>query len=153
MESMQDKLRILSGLYGILKPLDEIRPYRLEMGTSLKLGAHKNLYSYWKTKLTAQLNAELKEGELVVNLASKEYFSALDAGSIQAEIVTPHFKDFKNGKLKIISFFAKKARGMMVRHLIDQDASSIEDIKSFTTAGYAYSEAETLDALNPVFIR
>ena len=72
MESMQDKLRILSGLYGILKPLDEIRPYRLEMGTSLKLGAHKNLYSYWKTKLTSQLNAELKEGELVVNLASKE---------------------------------------------------------------------------------
>jgi cytoplasmic iron level regulating protein YaaA (DUF328/UPF0246 family) len=123
------------------------------MGTSLKLGAHKNLYSYWKTKLTAQLNAELKEGELVVNLASKEYFSALDAGSIHADIVTPHFKDFKNGKLKIISFFAKKARGMMVRHLIDQDASSIEDIKSFTTAGYAYSEAETLDALNPVFIR
>jgi cytoplasmic iron level regulating protein YaaA (DUF328/UPF0246 family) len=153
MESMQDKLRILSGLYGILKPLDEIRPYRLEMGTSLKLGTHKNLYSYWKTKLTAQLNAELKQGELVVNLASKEYFSALDASSIHAEIVTPHFKDFKNGKLKIISFFAKKARGMMVRHFIDQDASSIEDIKSFTTAGYAYSEAETLDALNPVFIR
>jgi len=152
-ESMQDKLRILSGLYGLLKPLDEIRPYRLEMGTSLKLGKHNNLYSYWKTKLTAQLNAELEEGELVVNLASKEYFSAIDANAVQADIVTPHFKDFKNGKLKIISFFAKKARGMMVRHLIEQGATSLADLKSFTADGYAYSASESSDEWNPVFIR
>ena len=152
-ESMQDKLRILSGLYGLLKPLDEISPYRLEMGTSLKLGKHNNLYSYWKTKLTAQLNAELEEGELFVNLASKEYFSAIDANAVQADIVTPHFKDFKNGKLKIISFFAKKARGMMVRHLIEQGATSLADLKSFTADGYAYSASESSDEWNPVFIR
>lgn len=152
-EILQEKLRILSGLYGLLKPLDVIRPYRLEMGTSLKLDAHKNLYSFWKNKLTEQLNLELKEGELLVNLASKEYFSAIDEKAIKNAIVTPHFKDFKNGKLKIISFFAKKARGMMVRHLIEQNASTLEDIHSFTLGGYAFSSTETVDEMNPVFVR
>jgi cytoplasmic iron level regulating protein YaaA (DUF328/UPF0246 family) len=123
------------------------------MGTSLKLDAHKNLYSFWKNKLTEQLNLELKEGELLVNLASKEYFSAIDEKAIKNTIVTPHFKDFKNGKLKIISFFAKKARGMMVRHLIEQNASTLEDIHSFTSGGYAFSSTETVDAMNPVFVR
>ena len=151
--ALEDRLRILSGLYGLLKPLDAIRPYRLEMGTLFKLGSHKNLYSFWKTKITNQLNAELKEGELLVNLASKEYFSAVDIKSIHSPIATPHFKDFKNGKLKIISFFAKKARGMMVRYLIDQGASSIEDILGFNLDGYAFSESETQDVLNPVFVR
>jgi len=150
---LEDKLRILSGLYGLLKPLDAIRPYRLEMGTSLVLDKHNNLYSFWKTKITEQLNAELEEGEILVNLASKEYFSAVDAKSIYSKIVTPHFKDFKNGKLKVISFFAKKARGMMVRHLIDQDATSIEDVIEFNAEGYAFSDSETQDALNPVFVR
>jgi cytoplasmic iron level regulating protein YaaA (DUF328/UPF0246 family) len=153
MESMQNKLRILSGLYGLLRPFDEIKPYRLEMGTSLKLGKHKNLYSFWKTKITDQLNAELEDGELLVNLASKEYFSAVDAEAIQASIVTPHFKDFKNGKLKIISFFAKKARGMMARYLLEQKATTLEDLKGFSSEGYAYSEEESLDSMNPVFIR
>jgi len=153
LKTLEDKLRILSGLYGLLRPLDAIRPYRLEMGTSLILDKHKNLYSFWKSKITDQLNAELKEGELLVNLASKEYFSAIDSKSIQSPIVTPQFKDFKNGKLKIISFFAKKARGTMVRYLIDMDASSINEILGFNFDGYTFSESETLDELNPVFVR
>ena len=151
--TLEDKLRILSGLYGLLRPLDAIRPYRLEMGTSLILNTRKNLYSFWKSKITQQLNAELKEGELLVNLASKEYFSAIDSKSIQSPIVTPQFKDFKNGKFKIISFFAKKARGMMVRYLIDKDASSINEILGFNFDGYNFSESETQDELNPVFVR
>ena len=151
--TLEDKLRILSGLYGLLKPLDAIRPYRLEMGTSLILDTHKNLYSFWKSKITNQLNAELKKGELLVNLASKEYFSAIDSKLIQSPIVTPHFKDFKSGKFKIISFFAKKARGMMVRYLIDIDASSINEILGFNFDGYTFSESETQDELNPVFVR
>ena len=153
LNTLEDKLRILSGLYGLLRPLDAIRPYRLEMGTSLILDNHMNLYSFWKSKITDQLNTELKEGELLVNLASKEYFSAIDSKSIQSPIVTPQFKDFKNGKFKIISFFAKKARGMMVRYLIDMDASSINEILGFNFDGYTFSESETQDELNPVFVR
>lgn len=152
-EILEEKLLILSGLYGLLKPFDAIRPYRLEMGTSLKLDANKNLYSFWKAKITEQLNTELEEGELLVNLASKEYFSAFDARSIHNPIITPQFKDFKNGKLKVISFFAKKARGMMVRYLVNCDASSIDNILSFTASGYAFSESETQDSINPVFVR
>lgn len=152
-KTLEDKLRILSGLYGLLRPLDAIRPYRLEMGTSLTFDTDKNLYSFWKTKITDQLNAELKEGELLVNLASKEYFSAIDSKSIKSPIVTPQFKDFKNGKLKIISFFAKIARGMMVRYLIDKDASSINEILGFNFDGYNFSKSETQDELNPVFVR
>ena len=152
-KTLEDKLRILSGLYGLLRPLDAIRPYRLEMGTSLTFDTDKNLYSFWKTKITDQLNAELKEGELLVNLASKEYFSAIDSKSIKSPIVTPQFKDFKNGKLKIISFFAKIARGMMVRYLIDKDASSINEILGFNFDGYTFSKSETQDELNPVFVR
>lgn len=152
-EQMQGQLRILSGLYGFLKPLDAIQPYRLEMGTALKVGSHKNLYSFWKDKITNQLNAEMDSDELFINLASNEYFSVIDAKSLVAKIVTPQFKDFKNGKLKIISFFAKKARGMMARHLIENNASKMEDIISFTSQGYSYSEEETTDVLSPVFIR
>ena len=152
-KTLEDKLRILSGLYGLLRPLDAIRPYRLEMGTSLTFDTNKNLYSFWKTKITDQLNAELNEGELLVNLASKEYFSAIDSKSIKSPIVTPQFKDFKNGKLKIISFFAKIARGMMVRYLIDKDASSINEILGFNFDGYTFSKSETQDELNPVFVR
>ena len=127
-DRMQNQLRILSGLYGLLRPLDLIQPYRLEMGTNFSLGTHKNLYDFWKDKTTQQLNLEMEEGELFVNLASNEYFNVIDIKKLVAKIVTPQFKDFKNGKLKIISFFAKKARGMMVRHLVDVNAKSIEDI-------------------------
>ena len=152
-DQMQNQLRILSGLYGILKPLDLIQPYRLEMGTNFSIGKHKNLYDFWKDKTTQQLNLEMEEGELFVNLASNEYFNVIDVEKLEAKIVTPQFKDFKNGKLKIISFFAKKARGMMVRHLVDVDAKTIEDIKAFNSDGYSYSENETVDPSKPIFTR
>ncbi len=152
-EQMQSQLRILSGLYGLLKPLDRIQPYRLEMGTSFQVGTYKNLYEFWKDKVTDQLNSEMEEGELVVNLASKEYFGAINTKRLNAPVISPEFKDFKNGKLKIISFFAKKARGMMARHLIDQTATSIDDIRSFTKGGYHFSKEETLNEMQPVFIR
>ena len=152
-DRMQNQLRILSGLYGLLRPLDLIQPYRLEMGTNFSLGTHKNLYDFWKDKTTQQLNLEMEEGELFVNLASNEYFNVIDIKKLVAKIVTPQFKDFKNGKLKIISFFAKKARGMMVRHLVDVNAKTIEDIKTFNSDGYSYSANETVDPSKPVFTR
>ena len=137
-DSMQDKLRILSGLYGILKPLDLVQPYRLEMGTKLPIGTKKNLYEFWKVTLTKALNAELTKDELVINLASTEYFSALDHKKLIAPLITPEFKDYKDGKLKMISFFAKKARGLMVRYILDTNASTIEDLKLFNYEGYAF---------------
>ena len=152
-QQMQDRLRILSGLYGLLKPLDAIQPYRLEMGTSFKVREAKNLYAFWKNKITNQLNDELEEGALFVNLASNEYFSAVDAKKLNAPLVSPQFKDFKNGKLKGISFYAKKARGMMARHLIQNHAFSLDDVLAFKSGGYSYSESETTDPLSPVFIR
>jgi cytoplasmic iron level regulating protein YaaA (DUF328/UPF0246 family) len=152
-QQMQERLRILSGLYGLLKPLDAIQPYRLEMGTSFKVGEAKNLYAFWKNKITNQLNDELEEGALFVNLASNEYFGAVDAKNIKVPVVSPQFKDFKNGKLKVISFYAKKARGMMVRHLIQSQASNLDDLIAFKSGGYSYSESETVDPLSPVFIR
>lgn len=138
LEVLQDKLRILSGLYGILKPLDLIQAYRLEMGTKLPIGEAKNLYEYWKETVTKTLNKELKKDELFVNLASNEYFSAVDVKALKVPVITPDFKDYKDGKLKIISFFAKKARGMMVRYIIDTDAETIDDLKGFNYEGYQF---------------
>ena len=135
---LEDKLRILSGLYGVLKPLDLMQPYRLEMGTSLPIGTKKNLYEFWKKKVTASLNSELQENELFINLASNEYFSAVDTKTLKVPVITPEFKDYKDGKLKMISFFAKKARGMMVRYIIDTNAETIEDLKGFNYEGYAF---------------
>ncbi len=138
LEILQAKLRILSGLYGILKPLDLMQPYRLEMGTSLPIGTKKNLYEFWKKKVTQFLNDELQEHELFINLASNEYFSAVDTKTLKAPVVTPEFKDYKDGKLKMISFFAKKARGLMVRYIIDNNAETIDDLKQFNYEGYAF---------------
>lgn len=135
---LQDKLRILSGLYGILKPLDLMQPYRLEMGTSMSIGTNKNLYEFWKKKLTKTLNDELQTNELFLNLASNEYFSAVDTKSLKVPVITPEFKDYKDGKLKMISFFAKKARGLMVRYIIDTNAETIDDLKQFHYEGYAF---------------
>lgn len=135
---LQDKLRILSGLYGILKPLDLMQPYRLEMGTSMSIGTNKNLYEFWKKKLTKALNDELQNNELFLNLASNEYFSAVDVKSLKVPVITPEFKDYKDGKLKMISFFAKKARGLMVRYIIDTNAETIDDLKQFHYEGYAF---------------
>jgi cytoplasmic iron level regulating protein YaaA (DUF328/UPF0246 family) len=138
LEIVQDSLRILSGLYGYLKPLDLMQAYRLEMGTKLPIGESKNLYEFWKNTITKSLNKELKEGELFVNLASNEYFSAIDTKALKVPVITPDFKDYKNGKLKIISFFAKKARGMMVRYIIDTKAKTIDDLKGFNYDGYQF---------------
>ena len=135
---LQDKLRILSGLYGILKPLDLMQAYRLEMGTSIAIGSNKNLYEFWKTSVTDYLNSDLNKEELFLNLASNEYFSAVDTKKLKAPIITPEFKDYKDGKLKMISFFAKKARGLMVRYIIDMNAETVEDLKSFNYEGYAF---------------
>ena len=136
LDDLQDKLRILSGLYGYLNPLDLVQPYRLEMGTSLHFEDYKNLYDFWKPTLTESLNKEMKEGELLINLASKEYASAIDFKQLKATIVTPDFKDYKDGKLKIISFYAKKARGLMVRYILDTNAKTIDDLKGFDYEGY-----------------
>ena len=135
---LQDKLRILSGLYGLLKPLDLMQAYRLEMGTSIKIGTKNNLYEFWKKTITDTLNSELEKDELFVNLASNEYFSAIDIKKLKVPVITPEFKDYKDGKLKMISFFAKKARGMMVRYIIDTNAKTIDDLKGFNYEGYAF---------------
>lgn len=150
---MQNTLRILSGYYGILRPLDLMQPYRLEMGTSLGVGRKKNLYEVWQEKVTDFLNSELKEDELFVNLASMEYFKAVNAEKLKVPVISPVFKDFKNGKLKIISFFAKKARGSMVRFIIDTEAKTLEDIKNFDYDGYRFSAEETTNENEPVFTR
>lgn len=136
--ALQDRLRILSGLYGILKPLDLIQPYRLEMGTKIAIGSNKNLYEFWKKKITASLNDELQKGELFINLASNEYFSAVDFKALKVPVITPDFMDYKDGKLKMISFFAKKARGLMVRYIIDTNAETIDDLKAFNYEGYQF---------------
>ncbi len=138
LNKLQDTLRILSGLYGLLKPLDLMQPYRLEMGTKLQIGEDKDLYSFWKKTITDALNEELKEDELFINLASKEYFDAVDTKALKVPVITPEFKDYKDGKLKIISFFAKKARGMMVRYIIDKNIRSLNGLKGFDYDGYSF---------------
>lgn len=152
-ESMQEMLLILSGLYGMLKPLDLIQAYRLEMGTSMKVANAASLVAYWKPVLTQKLNELLEKDETLVNLASKEYSAAVDFKAIENKVVHPEFKDFKNGSLKTISFFAKKARGMMSRYLIEKNAKNMEDILGFSEEGYAYSEEYSKDELHPVFVR
>jgi len=152
-EKLQNSLRILSGLYGILKPFDKIKAYRLEMGTKISINGSKNLYDFWKENVTNSIVNEANENEIIVNLASNEYFSVIDQSLISNTIVNPQFKDFKNGKLKIISFYAKKARGLMTRFLIDNDINSLSDIESFNSSGYMFSQNETSNPLEPVFVR
>ena len=151
--SIQETLRILSGLYGILRPFDLIQPYRLEMGTALKVGRKKNLYEFWKKTLTDHLNEELQDGELFINLASNEYFSAVDAKNLKVPVITPIFKDWKNDTLKVISFFAKKARGSMVRYILDTNAQTFDDLKAFNYDDYQFSREHTVKENQPVFIR
>jgi cytoplasmic iron level regulating protein YaaA (DUF328/UPF0246 family) len=153
LERLQDRLRILSGLYGILRPLDLMQPYRLEMGTSLKIGRKNNLYEFWKETLTEALNKELKDGELFINLASQEYFGVIDKKQLKVPVITPVFKDWKNDKLKVISFFAKKARGSMVRYIVKQSVSTLEELKTFDLDGYEFSQEHTVKDNEPVFIR
>ncbi|WP_299061800.1 peroxide stress protein YaaA [uncultured Polaribacter sp.] len=137
---LQENLRILSGLYGLLKPLDLIQPYRLEMGTRLKVGKTENLYKFWNEELAISLNEELKDDELLVNLASTEYFKALPKKTLKVPMITPIFKDFKNGEYKIVMTYAKKARGLMVRYIIDNNVNTIDGLKGFNVDKYRFSE-------------
>lgn len=139
LDRLQETLRILSGMYGILRPLDLMQAYRLEMGTNLEYYSTKNLYEFWGSTLTDALNKELKDDELFVNLASQEYFKAVRPKDLKVPVITPIFKDFKNGKLKIIAFYAKKARGAMVRYIIDKNVNTLDGLKGFDYDGYGYS--------------
>ncbi|MDQ7728281.1 peroxide stress protein YaaA [Halomonas sp. SpR8] len=136
----QSHLRILSGLYGLLRPLDLIQPYRLEMGTKLSNSAGKDLYAYWKPILTPALNEAIADSgsNVLVNLASNEYFKAVDTQQLNARVITPVFKDEKNGTFKIISFYAKKARGLMSAWLVQQQINDPERLKEFDVAGYRF---------------
>ena len=144
---VRDRVRILSGLYGVLRPLDAMHPYRLEMGTRLANPRGKDLYAFWGERVTAALNADLKEAgaPVLVNLASEEYFKSVKPKLLDAPVITPVFEDWKNGKYKIISFFAKRARGMMARHAAEQGITDVERLKGFDVDGYAYDETVSTD--------
>lgn len=149
----QKHLRMLSGLYGLLKPLDLMQPYRLEMGTKFENRRGKDLYAFWGSKLTDALNRQLAEDDQVlVNLASNEYFKSVQTKKLDGRLVTPHFKDWKNGKYKIISFYAKKARGLMCRYAIQNRITRADDLKGFNLEGYYFSEEQS-DNNNWVFLR
>lgn len=152
LEVLQNTVRILSGLYGVLKPTDLIMPYRLEMGTKLPVDEKKNLYEFWKKDIVEALNNELEDDELFLNLASNEYFKAIDVKALKVPVITANFKDFKNGAYKIISFYAKEARGLMARYVIDTNAKTIDDLKGFNYKGYGLSE-DMSTTTNLVFIR
>lgn len=149
----QKHLRILSGLYGLLKPLDLMQPYRLEMGTKFENSRGKDLYAFWGSKITKALNQQLAEDDQVlVNLASNEYFKSVKKRELDARLITPQFKDWKNGKYKMISFYAKKARGLMCRYAIQNQINKAEDLKGFNLDGYYFSEDQS-DNNNWVFLR
>ena len=140
----QKHLRILSGLYGLLKPLDLMQPYRLEMGTKLENERGKDLYAFWGDRITDALNEDLKpKGDVLVNLASNEYFKSVKKKALNAQIITPVFKDEKNGQYKVISFYAKKARGLMAAYAIKNRVKVAEDLKQFDTAGYKFHAKES----------
>lgn len=150
----QDHVRILSGLYGLLRPLDRIQPYRLEMGTRLKTRRGATLYDFWGDRISKCLNAD-SEGRtdpVLVNLASQEYFGAIDARALKLPVVTPHFRESKDGESRIVSFFAKKARGGMTRFAIDQRIERAEDLKAFDRDGYRFDKSASSDT-EWIFIR
>lgn len=138
----QNHLRVLSGLYGLLRPLDLMQPYRLEMGTKLKTDIGKNLYEFWGSDITEGLNKQLKKikSNYLINLASNEYFKSVKVKELNAEIITPAFKEFKNGDYKMIGIYAKKARGMLSRYIIQNKLSDPEDIKLFNEDGYRFNK-------------
>lgn len=138
----QNHVRILNGLYGLLRPLDLMKPYRLEMGTKLAVNGKKNLYEFWGDEITDRLNAALEQSgnNTLCNLASAEYFKAVNTKKLNANIITPVFKDMKNGKLKIIAIHAKQARGMMSGYILRNGINDAEDLKGFTDGGYRFTE-------------
>ena len=141
----QNHLRILSGLYGLLRPLDLMQPYRLEMGLKFVNRGGKNLYEFWGDAITKSLNRELEGScsKVLINLASNEYFRSIQSKALDGDVITPVFKDLKGDRYKIISFFAKKARGQMARFILDNKLDEPEALKEFKTAGYCYSKAES----------
>ncbi len=143
----QQHLRILSGLYGLLRPLDLMQPYRLEMGLKFPNSGGGNLYEFWGDSLTESLNAQLRKSgsDVLVNLASNEYFKSLRAKSLDADIVTPVFKDLSKGRYRVLSFFAKKARGQMARFIIEKELNDPDGLKKFRADGYRYNRAESND--------
>ena len=154
LDAAQRRVRILSGLYGVLRPFDLMRAYRLEMGTRLATRRGATLYDFWGARLTEALNAELADGDgaPVVNLASNEYFRAIDPKALAAPVVSPVFRDGKNGDYKVVSFFAKRARGAMARHLVRADDASPDAVRAFDGLGYRFDAASSTDAV-PVFLR
>ncbi len=150
----QKHLRILSGLYGLLRPLDLMQPYRLEMGLKFANRGGKNLYEFWGEALTESLNRQLRKTAtpVLLNLASNEYFKAVKAGSLDGEVVTPVFKDLKGGKYRVISFFAKKARGQMARYIIEKEINDVAALKKYRVGGYRYNAGES-SARELVFTR
>lgn len=137
---LQENLRILSGLYGILKPLDLMQAYRLEMGTKLPVGNKENLYKFWGDSIANALNEELSENELLINLASAEYFKVVNQKILKVPMITPVFKEFKGGQYKTIMTYAKKARGLMVRYIIDNNINTIDELKHFDVENYRFDE-------------
>ena len=147
-------IRILSGIYGVLRVTDAMQPYRLEMGTKLKTERGESLYDFWGDSITERLNEELADlnSDTLVNLASNEYFKSVNKKKLNAEIITPEFKDFKNGKFKVISFYAKKARGAMAAFMMENNVQKVDDLEAFTGMGYALNNH--LSKKNkPVFTR
>lgn len=142
LDYMQSHIRILSGLYGVLRPLDLMQPYRLEMGTRLASARGRNLYAFWGSIVTNALNAHLdaQQSQALINLASEEYFKVVRPNLLSAPVITPVFEDWKNGKFKIISFYAKRARGLMARYAADKKLVSPEKLKEFDYEGYALDE-------------
>jgi|TARA_B110000259_G_scaffold83647_1_gene97646 cytoplasmic iron level regulating protein YaaA (DUF328/UPF0246 family) len=138
LDALQNTVRILSGLYGLLKPMDLLQPYRLEMGTKFPVDDSKNLYEFWRQKVTTALNDDLKEGELFVNLASQEYFKAIDVKSLKVPVIQVDFKEFKNDQYKTIAIFAKLARGYMTRFIVENAIETIEGLKTFAVDEYGY---------------
>ena len=152
MEFAQNKLFILSGYYGILKPNTLIRPYRLEMGTKMNVGRKKNLYDFWQADLGSYLKAELKPEETIINLASKEYFKAVGQLKLPNPVIDVEFMDWSNGKYKVLSFFAKKARGMMANFIVQNRIDDWQELKDFNLAGYYFAPDHSSDG-RMVFLR
>lgn len=149
-EFASEHLRLLSGLYGMLRPLDLIMPYRLEMGCPLSVGASRNLYAFWRETLTGELNDS--GASVLLNLASQEYFKVIDQNQLRLRVISPVFKDEKNGQLKVISSYAKKARGLMARFVLQNRLKTADSLRGFSASGYAYDSALSTEAA-PVFVR
>lgn len=145
LDPLQNTVRIISGLYGILKPLDLIQPYRLEMGTKFPVGRKKNLYEFWKKQVTETLNDELEDNELFLNLASNEYYKAIDTKALKVPVIDVKFQELKNGEYKTIGTFSKLARGLLTRYIIDKEAKTLDEIKGFDYDKYRFAEQLSSD--------